>query len=77
MAYLYSPPLSWAVIDDCGNFPCTGPSNALIRIDGAQFTGTLQPEQTYNEFQIAPNNVNFMPSIADCTFKDEWNSYYC
>jgi hypothetical protein len=25
LAYLMSPPAGWAVIDDCGLFPCTGP----------------------------------------------------
>lgn len=25
LAYFYDPPQSWAVIDDCGNFPCTAP----------------------------------------------------
>ena len=30
MAYLFTPPATWANLDDCGDFPCTAPSNALL-----------------------------------------------
>jgi len=30
LAFLFNPPAGWANIDDCGNFPCTAPSNALL-----------------------------------------------
>ena len=29
MANLLSPMQSWANVEDCGNFPCTGPNNLL------------------------------------------------
>jgi hypothetical protein len=29
-AYFFTPPNAWAVVDDCGNYPCTGPNNVLI-----------------------------------------------
>ena len=29
MANLMSPMSGWANIEDCGNFPCTGPHNLL------------------------------------------------
>jgi len=30
MAYIYDPPQKWAIIKDCGEWPCTGPQNALF-----------------------------------------------
>jgi len=30
MAFLYTPPVAWANLDDCGNFPCTAPNNVLL-----------------------------------------------
>ena len=30
LAFLFTPPNTWATIDDCGEFPCTGPNNVLI-----------------------------------------------
>lgn len=30
VAFLRDPPLSWASINDCGEWPCTGPSNAIF-----------------------------------------------
>ena len=29
IAYLRDPPLSWASINDCGEWPCTGSSNSI------------------------------------------------
>jgi hypothetical protein len=30
MASLMSPNPAWANLEDCGNFPCTGPNNLLF-----------------------------------------------
>jgi hypothetical protein len=27
MSYFYDSPAGWAIIKDCGEFPCTGPKN--------------------------------------------------
>lgn len=43
MAYLFSPPEGWANLDDCGDFPCTAPNNALIQFEGATFSGSITP----------------------------------
>ncbi len=32
--YLMDPPESWATIEDCGDFPCTGPKNVLLSFEG-------------------------------------------
>lgn len=30
MLYMDSPDRGWANLDDCGNFPCTGPNNTYL-----------------------------------------------
>jgi len=76
-AYMFSPPIEWAVIDDCGYFPCTGPKNILAKFDGIQFSGTVRPDFSYNEFQVVSNNPEFMQYVPDCWFYDQWNAYLC
>jgi hypothetical protein len=43
LAYLFSPPSGWANLDDCGDFPCTAPNNALLTFEKTTFTGTVTP----------------------------------
>lgn len=37
VAYIYDPPQSWAVIDDCGEWPCTAPSNVVYNFYNSMF----------------------------------------
>jgi len=30
IAFIMSPPWGWANLDDCGDWPCTAPSNVLL-----------------------------------------------
>jgi len=39
MANLKSPNPGWANIDDCGNFPCTGPYNLLYSFKNTTWNG--------------------------------------
>jgi hypothetical protein len=39
MANLLSPNPAWANIDDCGNFPCTGPYNLLYSFKNTTWLG--------------------------------------
>jgi hypothetical protein len=50
LAYLFDPPKGWANIDDCGNFPCTAPSNALLQFERTRFTGAVRPSRTESSF---------------------------
>lgn len=45
LAYLFNPPNEWAVLDDCGSFPCTGPKNVLIRFVNSKFSGEVRPSR--------------------------------
>jgi len=46
LAYLFTPPNEWAVLDDCGQFPCTGPLNTLIKFERSSFAGQITPLRT-------------------------------
>ena len=50
-AYIYDPPESWANISDCGEWPCTAPSNAVFTFDNVQYSG-ITPSKTYSTFQV-------------------------
>lgn len=76
-AYLFTPPNEWSVVDDCGEFPCTGPLNALIKFEGATFTGTVLPANTAPNFQIIAANTENSEKFVTCTRVDSWNGYYC
>jgi hypothetical protein len=39
MAYFWDPPSGWAVISDCGEWPCTGPYNTLYSFKNSTFVG--------------------------------------
>jgi hypothetical protein len=49
-AYFFVPPNEWATVDDCGQFPCTGPNNVLIKFTGATFGGSIMPIRTDRDF---------------------------
>lgn len=43
MAFFMMPMEKWAIIKDCGFFPCTGPLNLLYTVVGATFEGPMKP----------------------------------
>ena len=49
-AFLFTPPNEWSVVDDCGEFPCTGPLNVLLRFEKSIFTGSVLPIKTNPNF---------------------------
>jgi len=36
-------PIEWAVIDACGDFPCTAPKNTVLSFKKNKFRGTTEP----------------------------------
>lgn len=70
------PPLGWANLADCGNFPCTGPRNLVMKFIGTTYSGSVEPLDTNRDFQIMSNNEQVV-GIFDCERKDAWNGYYC
>ena len=51
-AKFMDPPIGWASISDCGNFPCTAPLNAALYLTGSKI---FKSENTFPEPWFAPS----------------------
>jgi hypothetical protein len=76
LAWLEDPHGAWAVIPDCGNFPCSGPKNVLYSLKGTTWEGET-PDITPVDFQVIHNNSGFAPYIKECTPQPLSNTYIC
>jgi hypothetical protein len=74
---LFTPPNAWAVLDDCGQFPCTGPLNTLIKFERSTFAGKIKPLRTESNFQIIAANDENSGNFPSCKKVTDWNGYYC
>jgi len=77
LAYIMSPPVEWANIDDCGEFPCTGPNNMLIQFEKSSFAGYITPYSINSDFQIISGNDENSGGFTGCSKVSTWNGYYC
>ena len=72
---LMSPPKDkWANIDDCGEWPCTGPENVVLTFENTNFNGN------YPSY-VAPNGaityaIQEEP-FYNCEFREIQNAWYC
>lgn len=64
-AYLWEPPQSWAIIKDCGEWPCTGPYNTLFSFMNTTFEGKI-PSYNAENFTLIPNTPDFSKYVDDC-----------
>ena len=77
LVYLYSPPSGWAVVDDCGEFPCTAPSNGLMYFEKVKYLGDVTPDYSGLSFQIVANNPTAARAFKTCSYVKDWNAYQC
>ena len=82
LTYLYTPPQKWAIVRDCGEFPCTGPLNLALKFSNAIASGSPTPNiegitTSQISFQIIPNNVGASEYINSCQSVTSWNGYLC
>lgn len=82
VAYLFTPPQKWAIVRDCGQFPCTGPLNLALKFTNTIASGTNVPNiytisSAQTTFQIIPNNAGASENIDTCTLVASWNGYLC
>lgn len=49
IAYFMEPPQKWAIIKDCGAFPCTAPKNTIFSFKRTKFEG-LRPIYASDSF---------------------------
>lgn len=86
VAFLRDPPLAWASVNDCGEWPCTGPSNAVFNFydsvwavnDGV----TALPDfwtagTTKYSFQVLGKITSAGETYPNCKFSMQMNAYFC
>jgi len=86
LAFFYKPPQGWSNISDCGEFPCTGPSNVVMKFTNSlgsvatTFTivsdlpdsvSTLQTGTEIFSGQKAPESYN------GCEYHSDWDAWEC
>jgi len=74
IAKLKDPNPDWAIIKDCGYWPCSGPQNVLYSFKNTEWVGIF-PENAQADFQIIHNNTGFAPYVAECSPRVDWNGY--
>jgi len=82
---IYDSPSAWASIDDCGEFPCTGPNNIVMKFDTVTCLGTAQPEFCSDNtagFTVTSRMRDSKTSISSksfegCVLNEKWNSFLC
>ena len=57
LGYFFKPPQKWAIIKDCGEWPCTGPLNTLYSFKNTTYIGDRPP--------YAAPDVAFIPNTPD------------
>jgi hypothetical protein len=49
LGWFFEPPKGWAIIKDCGNFPCTAPKNTIFSFRDTKFKG-IRPSYAADSF---------------------------
>lgn len=76
IAHFKDPLEWWANLDDCGDFPCTGPANSLWTFVNTKFYGKI-PELAIPNFSLISNNPGVGPFVPSCIKYLDMNGYYC
>lgn len=76
-SYLVDPDPEWKHPDDCVDFPCTAPSNALYKFNNVQFTGSKKPSIAESKFQLIADTDDVASKMETCQFEDPWNAWWC
>lgn len=83
VAYIMDPNPGWAKIDDCGEWPCTAPSNVVYSFYDSMFgvnDGTTQlPVFGGNKhtFQIVSDFATAVSTYPNCDKVATWNAWSC
>jgi len=67
----------WAILDDCGPFPCTAPSNIVMKFSGSSFEGENTPKLIEPDFQIISDTKSVSNTFSDCKNVTDWNAFVC
>jgi hypothetical protein len=88
ITHMGDPPAGWANPQDCVAFPCTGPNNVVMRMEGARFTASRRLSEDGRRrlaalpsigVMIPTNKMSISSQVvpADCSLYDDWNAYFC
>lgn len=76
LGYFFEPPRGWAIIKDCGNFPCTAPKNTIFSFKRTTFKG-LRPSFAAESFQMIPDTPDFSEFVPNCERWESMNLWTC
>lgn len=68
LGYFFEPPQRWAIIKDCGEWPCTGPHNTIYSFKRNTFNGKRPIYANDGDFSIIPNTPGLSKYIDQCQF---------
>jgi hypothetical protein len=83
---IYDPPQEWAVVEDCGEWPCTGPSNIVYTFKDSVFEvnngSTALPSfwtasTTKYDFQVVSDMETAVATYPNCAKNELWNAWFC
>lgn len=65
LAYFMEPPQKWAIIKDCGAWPCTAPKNTFFSFQNTQWVGKI-PSYAATNFKMIPDTPGFSEFVPNC-----------
>lgn len=66
VVYLNDPNPGWANPTDCIEWPCTAPENVVLQFENTQYSGTIKPVKTVQNFQIVSDVKEAVDSYDGC-----------
>jgi hypothetical protein len=78
--FFFEPPTSWANLNDCGDFPCTGPKNTIFSFKNIKWTGTgADSKYALENYTMIPHVKGYTESFPNCELmdKDTVNGHQC
>jgi len=76
LGFFFEPPQGWAIIKDCGEWPCTAPKNTIFSFKRTTFEQG-RPPYGASDFQMIPNTQDFSEFVPKCTEQKEMNLWTC
>lgn len=67
-AFMSKPPKAWANVKDCGNFPCTAPSNWVVTFTNTKYDG-ITPSSTPKDFALVPDDATVGGTYPNCVHR--------
>lgn len=70
------PPQKWAIIKDCGSWPCTAPKNTMFIFRRTKFVGP-RPSYGAEDFSMIPDTPGLSEFVPDCIQETKMNLWIC